>query len=199
MEEPSSVLNNIIADCIQMNIDIINQYSDSKLPKFIIKLLIMWEKRKLLACVNKIKRGNVPLTRFDLFTFINYIMSSFPSEENFGHIWNYRIINTEFESFLEAGIDIQDHIPSNSTIKHIQAILKFNISARKQDIFTLSLATIDDIGFGFHFEIDLKELFYNGKRYLPDENFILTESIKIINNTIYNDISDYIKNVIMEF
>ena len=80
MEEPSSVLNNIIADCIQMNIDIINQYSDSKLPKFIIKLLIMWKKRKLLACVNKIKRGNVPLTRFDLFTFINYIMSSFPSE-----------------------------------------------------------------------------------------------------------------------
>ena len=58
MEEPSSVLNNIIADCIQMNIDIINQYSDSKLPKFIIKLLIMWKKRKLLACVNKIKRGN---------------------------------------------------------------------------------------------------------------------------------------------
>ena len=47
MEEPSSVLNNIIAECIQRNIDIINQYSDSKLPKFIIKLLIMWKKRKL--------------------------------------------------------------------------------------------------------------------------------------------------------
>ena len=100
---------------------------------------------------------------------------------------------------MEASIDIQDNIPSNSTIKHIQAILKFNISARKQDIFTLNLSTIDDIGFGFHFEIDLKELFYNGKKYLSDENFILTESIKIINNTIYNDISDYIKNVIMEF
>ena len=40
MKEQSSVLNNIIGDCIQMNTDIINQYNDSKLPKFIIKLLI---------------------------------------------------------------------------------------------------------------------------------------------------------------
>lgn len=199
MEEPSSVLNNIIADCIQMNIDIMNQYNDSKLPKFIVKLLIMNKKRKLLASVNKIKRGNVPLTRFDLFTFINYIMSSFPSEENFGHIWNYRIINTEFESFLEADINIEDDIPSHNAIKHIQAILKFNISARNQDKFTLNLSVIDNMGFGFHFEIELKELYYNGKKYLSDENFILTESINIINKTIYNDISDYIKNVIMEF
>ena len=159
----------------------------------------MWKKRKLLACVNKIKRGNVPLTRFDLFTFINYIMSSFPSEENFGHIWNQRIINTEFESFLEASINIEDSILHNSTIKKIQAVFKFNIFMRNQEKFTLNLSVIDDIDFRFHFDIDLKELFYNDKKYLSDENFLLTESIKIINNTIYNDISDYIKNVIMEF
>ena len=70
---------------------------------------------------------------------------------------------------------------------------------RNQEKFTLNLSVIDDIDFRFHFDIDLKELFYNDKKYLSDENFLLTESIKIINNTIYNDISDYIKNVIMEF
>ena len=46
MKEQSSVLNNIIGDCIQMNTDIINQYNDSKLPKFIIKLLILRKNRK---------------------------------------------------------------------------------------------------------------------------------------------------------
>lgn len=199
MKEQSSVLNNIIGDCIQMNTDIINQYNDSKLPKFIIKLLILRKKRKLLACVNKIKRGNVPLTRVDLISFFNYIMSSFPLEERFGHIWNYRIINTEFESFLEASINIEDSILHHSTIKKIQAVFKFNIFMKNQDKFTLNLSVIDDIDFRFHFDIDLKELFYNGKKYLSDENFLLTESIKIINKTIYNDISDYIKNVIMEF
>ena len=199
MKEQSSVLNNIIGDCIQMNTDIINQYNDSKLPKFIIKLLILRKKRKLLDCVNKIKRGNVPLTRVDLISFFNYIMSSFPLEERFGHIYNCRIITTEFESFLEASINIEDSILHNSTIKKIQAVFKFNIFIRNQEKFTLNLSVIDDIDFRFHFDIDLKELFYNDKKYLSDENFLLTESIKIINNTIYNDISDYIKNVIMEF
>ena len=199
MKEQSSVLNNIIGDCIQMNTDIINQYNDSKLPKFIIKLLILRKKRKLLDCVNKIKRGNVPLTRVDLISFFNYIMSSFPLEERFGHIYNCRIITTEFESFLEASINIEDSILHNSTIKKIQAVFKFNIFMRNQEKFTLNLSVIDDIDFRFHFDIDLKELFYNDKKYLSDENFLLTESIKIINNTIYNDISDYIKNVIMEF
>lgn len=199
MKEQSSVLNNIIGDCIQMNTDIINQYNDSKLPKFIIKLLILRKKRKLLDCVNKIKRGNVPLTRVDLISFFNYIMSSFPSEERFGHIYNCRIITTEFESFLEASINIEDSILHHSTIKKIQAVFKFNIFMRNQEKFTLNLSVIDDIDFRFHFDIDLKELFYNDKKYLSDENFLLTESIKIINNTIYNDISDYIKNVIMEF
>lgn len=198
-EEQSSVLNNIIGDCIQMNTDIINQYNDSKLPKFIIKLLILRKKRKLLDCVNKIKRGNVPLTRVDLISFFNYIMSSFPLEERFGHIYNCRIITTEFESFLEASINIEDSILHHSTIKKIQAVFKFNIFMRNQEKFTLNLSVIDDIDFRFHFDIDLKELFYNDKKYLSDENFLLTESIKIINNTIYNDISDYIKNVIMEF
>ena len=198
-EEQSSVLNNIIGDCIQMNTDIINQYNDSKLPKFIIKLLILRKKRKLLDCVNKIKRGNVPLTRVDLISFFNYIMSSFPLEERFGHIYNCRIITTEFESFLEASINIEDSILHNSTIKKIQAVFKFNIFMRNQEKFTLNLSVIDDIDFRFHFDIDLKELFYNDKKYLSDENFLLSESIKIINNTIYNDISDYIKNVIMEF
>ena len=127
MKEQSSVLNNIIGDCIQMNTDIINQYNDSKLPKFIIKLLILRKKRKLLDCVNKIKRGNVPLTRVDLISFFNYIMSSFPLEERFGHIYNCRIITTEFESFLEASINIEDSILHNSTIKKIQAVFKFNI------------------------------------------------------------------------
>ena len=46
MKEQSSVLNNIIGDCIQMNTDLINQYNDSKLPKFIIKLLILRKKRE---------------------------------------------------------------------------------------------------------------------------------------------------------
>ena len=199
MKEQSSVLNNIIGDCIQMNTDIINQYNDSKLPKFIIKLLILRKKRKLLDCVNKIKRGNVPLTRVDLISFFNYIMSSFPLEERFGHIYNCRIITTDFESFLEASINIEDSILHNSTIKKIQAVFKFNIFMRNQEKFALNLSVIDDIDFRFHFDIDLKELFYNDKKYLSDENFLLSESIKIINNTIYNDISDYIKNVIMEF
>ena len=199
MKEQSSVLNNIIGDCIQMNTDIINQYNDSKLPKFIIKLLILRKKRKLLDCVNKIKRGNVPLTRVDLISFFNYIMSSFPLEERFGHIYNCRIITTEFESFLEACINIEDSILHHSTIKKIQAVFKFNIFMGNQEKFTLNLSVIDDIDFRFHFDIDLKELFYNDKKYLSDENFLLTESIKIINNTIYNDISDYIKNVNMEF
>lgn len=199
MKEQSSVLNNIIGDCIHLNTDIINQYNDSKLPKFIIKLLILRKKRKLLVCVNKIKRGNVPLTRVDLISFFNYIMSSFPLEERFGHIYNCRIITTEFESFLEASINIEDSILHHSTIKKIQAVFKFNIFMRNQEKFTLNLSVIDDIDFRFHFDIDLKELFYNDKKYLSDENFLLTESIKIINNTIYNDISDYIKNVIMEF
>lgn len=199
MKEQSSVLNNIIGDCIHLNTDIINQYNDSKLPKFIIKLLILRKKRKLLDCVNKIKRGNVPLTKVDLISFFNYIMSSFPLEERFGHIYNCRIITTEFESFLEASINIEDSILHHSTIKKIQAVFKFNIFMRNQEKFTLNLSVIDDIDFRFHFDIDLKELFYNDKKYLSDENFLLTESIKIINNTIYNDISDYIKNVIMEF
>jgi hypothetical protein len=198
-EQYKSALNNIISDCIHLNTDISNQYNDSKLPKFIIKLLILRKKRKLLACVNKIKRGNVPLTRVDLMSFFNYIMSSFPLEERFGHIYNCRIITTEFESFLEASINIEDRILHNSTIKKIQAVFKFNIFMRNQYKFTLNLSVIDDIDCRFHFDIDLKELFYNGKKYLSDEKFLLTESIKIINKTIYNDISDYIKNVIMEF
>ena len=94
MKEQSSVLNNIIGDCIQMNTDIINQYNDSKLPKFIIKLLILRKKRKLLDCVNKIKRGNAPLTRFDLFTFINYYSRiSFRYMGRFKE-WSYLVYST---------------------------------------------------------------------------------------------------------
>ena len=53
-----------------------------------------------------------------------------------------------------------------------------------QEKFTLNLSVIDDIDFRFHFDIDLKELFYNDKKYLSDENFLLTCNILLQDNSI---------------
>ena len=67
----------IIADCFEINADIISMRVNSKLPSFISKFIENRRRDRLIKIVKKLKKANAPLSRTNLIELFTYMFNSF--------------------------------------------------------------------------------------------------------------------------
>lgn len=176
----------IITDCLQVNTDLYNEYTNSKYPKPIAKIIYYMKKRKLVNIVNKVAKGNIPLTVDDLLDLFFHTSSNYLPFGRFGAIDKSYILETQTEKFLKANISIGIN---DKKYDAVHADFSFNLTYNKIKEFTLELVAYQFNGETLHTTITLDKLLYK-------KNKEIESIVRELNTAMYYEIYSYIIHTI---
>lgn len=173
----------IIADCFEINADIISMRVNSKLPSFISKFIENRRRDRLIKIVKKLKKANAPLSRTNLIELFTYIFNNFSPDGEYKSIKGIKhiVIDESIESWV-AMISVNDEFTAIIKIKMSDS--GFSVELKIPDGNGFMTRDISDISFLLAGDIEIDQ-------YLEKLNLTL---ISVMADYILDNLSMYKKS-----
>lgn len=165
----------IIGDFLEINADIVQSETNSKLPKFIRKRKSKKTRNKLLKSAKKIKNSNYILTTENLRELFVYVYNNYPPKGQYKSI--FMVKADEEAKNIEAVISF-DNCKAIITIEKGISGFDISISEKKSDNYTESC------------NIHCNSLYHDNVR---------SEILEKINRKLLDDLSNYVIDIISSY
>lgn len=164
----------IIGDSLEIYSDLIKSKNDEsdKRPKFIKNIIFKRYYKKLVKIVKKLYKANKPLTRANLVEYFTYIYNNYPPYGTYKHMSVVKMLSSSIVAVFKV-----DNIKAKFIIRE------------DEKTFNLVLAiTNTNTEVVQNYDINLETLYSDDTRF--------KDKLESINNSIHQDIADYILDAI---
>lgn len=130
MKDPA-FLERVIGDILELNgelVSIIHNASDKNfIVRYVAKRNVKKSRKRITAYVEKLKAGNVQLSRDNLVEFFTYTFNNYPPKGNFGSVQLSTVTIDDYHTEAEAYIVFDDYkciITIDTTMDNFKVVIR---------------------------------------------------------------------------